>query len=262
MPASLVNVQFLPHEPCAFWLPFACLPQSPHLHYRFGRPLLMMPSQDLPATPPLSPRLGPIWAVQASANSRQTEEAIPSNHCGLTGNNEEWVHYLIPTTGLDQSPWSVQHHSIHVVRKRPGDEDVDVAVIKLHIKRLRDYIDLHSVTTMRCLYKPSEREERVYGTHRARERAQSCFIESAVDGILTRGPGLGRFYRQHVDDVGLLAVIEWAILQRDIEVSLCRNVICYSPDLLRHPPPIFATAFCYPATLLHSFCSTTCAETS
>lgn len=200
----------------------------------------------LPPTPPSSPHLGPNLItqiqvkrqspVQVSPNSRQTKEVIPPN-CALTENNEEWVHCLIPTTSLEQSPWWVQHRSVHVVGNHLDDEFVDVAVIKPDIERLRNTVDLRSATIKRCLYEPSQREEHVYGTHRASERARGRFIDSAVDGILTRGPGLGCFYRRHVDDVSLLAVIEWAILQRDIEVSLRGSVICLSTDFTQASPP-------------------------
>lgn len=193
-----------------------------------------------PPTPPPSPRLRPSCTqtlvrrqlpVQTSANSCQSEETLPFSHCDLIG-NEEWDHCVISTTDLAQFPCFVQRQSVHVVRNRPGDGDVDVAVNIAHIQGLHNHGKLHPVSTERCLYEPSEGEKRVSGSDEARKKARCCFIKRAVEGILTHGLGLGRFYQQRVDDARLLGVIEWAILEHDIAVSLRGSVFCFGTDFI------------------------------
>ena len=147
-----------------------------------------------------------------------------------TEDDDNWVRGLVLASELDQLPWLATHYSVHLLRKRPGAEFVEVAVHEPHCGRLCNYVTLHADATGQCLYEPSEREKWVYGIHAARSRSRRFFIQRVVDGILTRGPGLGRFYQQGIDDAGLQAVIEWAILRRDFQASLFCIIVCYSAN--------------------------------
>ncbi|KPM46351.1 hypothetical protein AK830_g180 [Neonectria ditissima] len=136
--------------------------------------------------------------------------------------NEPWEDCFVPAHLLD-TLWmrNDDHLPIYCEGKTSDGRHYKVVATRSYTKLFRQRglfteIDVEEIAP----WEPTDSAVRVHGKSEAKRKAQRCFINNTIEGIISKGNGLLQYYRHTLCDNYLMVPIEWALLIHDILADL------------------------------------------